>query len=71
MKLPLILIVSIIGAGSGGCAAIGTVEDKVVDGVSRYCGTVLQSERAVVRGRINAKLEAKGHSVAVTCNGDS
>lgn len=68
MKLPLILIAA---AFVTACAAIGTVEDKVVDGVSRYCGTVLQSERAVVRGRINAKLEAKGHSVAVTCNGDS
>lgn len=52
------------------CSAIEKVEDKVVDGVTRYCEKIPQDQRAVIRDRINYKLGLAGHSVTVTCKGD-
>lgn len=53
-----------------GCGLFGEVTEKVVDVVDEYCTRSTFQERQVIRDNINNALDAKGHSITVTCAGD-
>lgn len=57
-----------------GCAETSKL---ITDGTNRYCGTLVQEERMLIRGKVNAALEADAvaedrdpHRIAVVCSGD-
>lgn len=66
-----LLCVLTLAALTSGCSIFGDrVASKVADGIDKYCEEPLQA-RELYRTLINEELSREGHSVAVTCNGDS
>ena len=68
--LVALLSVAVAPAVLVGCSLLNPVTEKVADAVDRYCEEP-QSERALIRETVNAELASEGHSVVVTCAGDS
>ena len=54
-----------------GCGIFAGIGEKVADGVDEYCTRSTFQERMLIRDSVNNELAAKGHSVQITCAGDS
>ena len=54
-----------------GCSVFGQrISEEVADVVDKYCEEP-QNAREVYREQVNAELSQYGHSIQVTCAGDS
>lgn len=70
MKTRRFAVLVIAATMSAGCSLVAPVTERVAQAVDRYCEEP-RSARLVYRETINAQLAAHGHSVAVTCAGDT
>lgn len=53
----------------GGCSFLPvTAKDKIASGVTRYCGSMTQVERQILRAEVNAVIAP--NEIRVTCAGD-
>lgn len=70
MKILLtFLFVILISGCFSGCALFQPAAEKVQEGVDRYCGTLTEAERQLIRNSVNPTPD--GNNIHIHCLGDS
>lgn len=70
MKKALLLLALALPLATGCSIFQEEIAPKIADGVRTYCGEP-QGVREVIREAVNDELASDGHSIRVTCAGDS
>ena len=69
MKTLLALLALLFVISTSGCALLQPAAEKVQDGVDKYCGTLSEAERQLIRNSVNPTPD--GNNIHIHCLGDS